>query len=200
MTAACYDVSGSGPDGASFFTSFTGSPITLQGLVFGSWAITVEGRNAESKIVTSGRGECAGRDRDHAGGGHHPESGGRPRNARSYRHVGSDERRLAVRAVAARTEPGHPDRPCFHHACPGGSQVLQFVGTEWLLHPGRQAAGQWPARHGCRRHRPHRRRRNDLRNDRLHRCEPGHRHHQHQHHGADERAGPGHDRPVSRRS
>ena len=54
MTIAGYDVSGTGPDGATFFSSFTGSSVTQRGLVFGDWTITVEGRNQEHMIVTWG--------------------------------------------------------------------------------------------------------------------------------------------------
>ncbi|MCX7030187.1 MAG: fibronectin type III domain-containing protein [Spirochaetes bacterium] len=54
MTVAGYDVSGTGPDGATFFTSFTGASITQRGLAFGEWTITVEGRNPENTIVTRG--------------------------------------------------------------------------------------------------------------------------------------------------
>jgi hypothetical protein len=54
MTVVGYDVSGAGPDGVTCHSTFTGSSITLKGLVFGDWSITVEGRNAEDKIVTQG--------------------------------------------------------------------------------------------------------------------------------------------------
>ena len=54
MTVKSYDVSGWGPDGATFFTSFTGSSITQQGLAFGEWTINVEGRNTGNTIVTRG--------------------------------------------------------------------------------------------------------------------------------------------------
>jgi hypothetical protein len=54
LTAASYDVSGTGPDGATCHRIFSGSSITLKGLVFGDWAITVEGRNTDDKIVTQG--------------------------------------------------------------------------------------------------------------------------------------------------
>jgi hypothetical protein len=54
LTPVGYDVSGTGPSGATFFASFTGSSATQQGLVFGDWTIVVEGRNAEGTIVTFG--------------------------------------------------------------------------------------------------------------------------------------------------
>ena len=56
LSAASYDVSGSGPDGATFFMSFTGTSGTQKGLVFGDWTIVVEGRNASGTIVTYGTG------------------------------------------------------------------------------------------------------------------------------------------------
>lgn len=56
LSAASYDVSGSGPDGAAFFMSFTGTAATRKGLVFGDWKIVVEGRNADGTIVTYGTG------------------------------------------------------------------------------------------------------------------------------------------------
>jgi hypothetical protein len=54
MTVASYDVWGTGPDGATFFDSFTGSSMTRQGLAFGDWTIVVEGRNTDGTIVIFG--------------------------------------------------------------------------------------------------------------------------------------------------
>ena len=54
MTVASYDVWGTGPDGATFFDSFTGSSMTRQGLAFGDWTIVVEGRNTDGTTVTFG--------------------------------------------------------------------------------------------------------------------------------------------------
>ncbi len=54
MTVASYDVSGTGPRGAAWFGNYTGSSITLKGLVFGDWTIAVDGKNAEAQVVTHG--------------------------------------------------------------------------------------------------------------------------------------------------
>jgi hypothetical protein len=56
MTIASYDVFGTGPNGASFFRNFTGSSITLKGLVSGNWAIEVDGKNPAGTIVSHGEG------------------------------------------------------------------------------------------------------------------------------------------------
>lgn len=54
LAVAGYDVWGTGPAGAAFRASFTGSSTTLQGLAFGSWTICVEGKTAGGMIVTFG--------------------------------------------------------------------------------------------------------------------------------------------------
>jgi hypothetical protein len=56
LTVAGYDVAGTGPEGATFFRSFSGSSATQGGLVFGDWTIVVEGKNAGGTILTFGTG------------------------------------------------------------------------------------------------------------------------------------------------
>jgi len=58
MTAASYTVSGSGPGGASFSQSTAGGSLTISGLAFGSWTITVNGLNAGGTVIGSGMGSA----------------------------------------------------------------------------------------------------------------------------------------------
>lgn len=49
-----YKVSGTGPDGATFTpVEKTDSPITVEGLIEGSWSITVEGLNASGTVIAT---------------------------------------------------------------------------------------------------------------------------------------------------
>lgn len=56
MNAASYAVSGSGPNGATFSPqSTTGGPLTVNGLAFGTWSITVNDLNAGGTVIGSGQ-------------------------------------------------------------------------------------------------------------------------------------------------
>lgn len=54
MTIAGYEVFGTGPGGAQFSRSGTGSGLTVSGLAFGAWTVSVEGRNAAGLHIAHG--------------------------------------------------------------------------------------------------------------------------------------------------
>ena len=54
MTTSSLAITGSGPNGAAFSKSTTGSSLTLPGLAFGAWSIAVDGQNAAGTPITHG--------------------------------------------------------------------------------------------------------------------------------------------------
>jgi hypothetical protein len=54
MTITGYEIFGTGPGGAQFSRSGTGSELTVSGLAFGAWAVSVEGRNAAGLHIAHG--------------------------------------------------------------------------------------------------------------------------------------------------
>ncbi len=54
MDAHVFVITGAGPGGASFSRSTDGAEVTVQGLAFGDWTVTVEARNAADTVI--GRG------------------------------------------------------------------------------------------------------------------------------------------------
>ncbi len=55
MDAASYTVDGAGPNGASFSQSSGGEPVTVEGLTFGTWTVTVSALNAEGTVIGQGQ-------------------------------------------------------------------------------------------------------------------------------------------------
>ncbi len=55
MTAAAYAVSGTGPNGAAFSQSASGGTLTVDGLAFGAWTVTVDALNAAGTRIGSGQ-------------------------------------------------------------------------------------------------------------------------------------------------
>ena len=55
MDAASYIVEGAGPNGASFSQSSGGEPVTVEGLTFGTWTVTVSALNAEGTVIGQGQ-------------------------------------------------------------------------------------------------------------------------------------------------
>lgn len=54
LTVASYAISGAGPNGATFSQTITGSSVSVPGLAFGAWTISVDGMNAAGTNVTHG--------------------------------------------------------------------------------------------------------------------------------------------------
>ncbi len=54
MTVSSYAISGTGPNGASFSKTITGSSGSFSGLALGTWNIAVDGSNAAGTIVSHG--------------------------------------------------------------------------------------------------------------------------------------------------
>ncbi len=55
MDADSFSVIGTGPGGADFSQTTTGAPVTVSGLAFGSWSVTVNALNAGGTIIGSGQ-------------------------------------------------------------------------------------------------------------------------------------------------
>ena len=55
MTAASYSVSGVGPGGATFSQGSSGGLVTVNGLAFGSWSVTVNALNAAGTVIGIGQ-------------------------------------------------------------------------------------------------------------------------------------------------
>ena len=55
MNAASFTVNGTGPGGAAFSQTTSGGPVTVAGLAFGSWSVTVNALNAAGTIIGSGQ-------------------------------------------------------------------------------------------------------------------------------------------------
>ena len=55
MIAASFTVSGTGPGGATFSQTTSGAPVTLDGLAFGAWSVTVNALNAAGTLIGSGQ-------------------------------------------------------------------------------------------------------------------------------------------------
>jgi hypothetical protein len=55
MNAASFTVNGTGPGGASFSQTTSGGPVTVTGLAFGSWSVTVNALNSAGTIIGSGQ-------------------------------------------------------------------------------------------------------------------------------------------------
>ena len=57
MDIAAYDIYGSGPDGESFEElDYTNQSLTVPSLAFGSWTVTINGKNADGTIIGTGFG------------------------------------------------------------------------------------------------------------------------------------------------
>jgi hypothetical protein len=54
MTVTSYAISGTGPNGGSFSKVTSGASLSVPGLAFGAWAVSVDGMNAAGTIVTHG--------------------------------------------------------------------------------------------------------------------------------------------------
>jgi len=54
MESASYTINGSGPHGASFSKSTTSGSLTVDGLAFGQWTVTVNALNASGTVIGSG--------------------------------------------------------------------------------------------------------------------------------------------------
>jgi 6-phosphogluconolactonase len=59
MNAASYELSGTGPGGATFSQSAAGGTVTVGNLAFGSWSVTVDALNAGGTIIGSGQATAA---------------------------------------------------------------------------------------------------------------------------------------------
>lgn len=57
MDASVYTISGTGPGGSTFSRSTDGADVTVEGLAFGDWTVTVEARNSGDTVI--GRGQKA---------------------------------------------------------------------------------------------------------------------------------------------
>ena len=55
MDTASYTVTGDGPNGASFSQSTSGDPVTVEGLTFGTWTVTVNALNADGTVIGQGQ-------------------------------------------------------------------------------------------------------------------------------------------------
>ena len=55
MDAASYTVDGAGPNGATFSQSTSGEPVTVEGLTFGTWTVTVNALNADGTLIGQGQ-------------------------------------------------------------------------------------------------------------------------------------------------
>ena len=55
MDTASYTVTGDGPNGASFSQSTSGDPVTVEGLTFGTWTVTVNALNADGTLIGQGQ-------------------------------------------------------------------------------------------------------------------------------------------------
>jgi len=55
MTAASFTVSGTGPGTATFSQTTSGAPVTLDGLAFGDWSVTVNALNSAGTTIGSGQ-------------------------------------------------------------------------------------------------------------------------------------------------
>jgi hypothetical protein len=56
MTPASYAISGTGPSGATFSTSTAQASVTISGLIFGQWNVTVNASNAAGTQIGQGTG------------------------------------------------------------------------------------------------------------------------------------------------
>ncbi|MHB8108072.1 MAG: hypothetical protein ACYDH4_11700, partial [Candidatus Cryosericum sp.] len=59
MDAASYTVTGAGPGGATFSQSTSGDPVTVEGLAFGTWTVTVSALNASGTVIGQGQAVAA---------------------------------------------------------------------------------------------------------------------------------------------
>ena len=55
MNAASFTVSGTGPGTATFSQTTRGAPVTLDGLAFGAWSVTVSALNSAGTLIGSGQ-------------------------------------------------------------------------------------------------------------------------------------------------
>jgi len=55
MSAASFTVNGAGPAGATFSQTSTGGPVTVNGLAFGTWSVTVNALDAAGTVIGSGQ-------------------------------------------------------------------------------------------------------------------------------------------------
>ena len=55
MDAASYTIEGAGPNGASFFRSTSGDPVTVEDLAFGTWTVTVNALNKDGIAIGQGQ-------------------------------------------------------------------------------------------------------------------------------------------------
>ena len=55
MTAASFTVTGTGPGTATFSQTTSGAPVTLDGLAFGDWSVTVNALNSAGTTIGSGQ-------------------------------------------------------------------------------------------------------------------------------------------------
>jgi hypothetical protein len=58
MTPVTYDITGAGPGGKSFSRSTSSSSVTVGGLVFGTWTVTVQAKNAGNTVIGLGSGSA----------------------------------------------------------------------------------------------------------------------------------------------
>ena len=55
MNAASFTVNGTGPGGATFSQATSGGSVTVTGLAFGTWSVTVNALNAAGTVIGSGQ-------------------------------------------------------------------------------------------------------------------------------------------------